>query len=464
MEKAEIEIKHSKVSMASYGFGKFTNEFLNLAFGAYVFFYYETEIGLNVWLTALGYTIFAIWNAINDPILGYLTDRPFKFTKKWGRRFPWVYIGGVPFIFSYILVFIPPAVNPQSGAWILFGWLVFTTCLYDTFGSIFNVNFYGLFPDKFRGENERRDAAGISTLTGTIGVALGAILPPLFIVFGNRQSYIIQAGVVIITCLIAISLAIPGTKEDQLRIDNFIAKYEEGLKTESFIKTLKTSLKHKNFRAWIFAFICYQVLVFSMIGSIPYLTKYVLEMEASAITLIMVGFLLGSLLSVPFWIKFSRKLQDDRKAIIIASFILALFTAPLIFLEEYLLVVIAVAVWGFGLGGWWILQSPVFADVIDESVILTSKREEGLYNGIQMFFARMALIIQALSFALIHTLTGFNESNETQSTLAKFGIHMHLALLPMIFIILTGIILWKGCDLTPEKVKANKAKIAELKL
>jgi GPH family glycoside/pentoside/hexuronide:cation symporter len=464
MENAEIEIKHSKSSMASYGFGKFTNEFLNLAFGGYVFFYYETEIGLNVWLTALGYIIFAIWNAINDPFLGYLTDRPFKFTKKWGRRFPWIYIGGVPYIITYVLVFIPPAVDPQKGALILFAWLIFTTCLFDTFGSIFNVNFYGLFPDKFRGENERRDAAGISTLTGTVGVALGAILPPLFIVFGNRTSYIIQAGVVILTCLIAISLAIPGTREDQVRIDCYLEKCEEGLETGSFIKTLKTSLKHKNFRAWILAFICYQVLVFSMIGSIPYLTRYVLEMEASAITLIMVGFLLGSMLSVPFWIFFSRKLKNDRKAIIIASFVLAIFTAPLIFLEEYILVIIAVAIWGFGLGGWWILQSPVFADVIDESVILTSKREEGLYNGVQMFFARMALIIQALSFAIIHTFTGFNESIETQSAFAKFGIHVHLALLPMIFIILTGIILWKWCDLTPEKVKANRAKIAEIGL
>jgi GPH family glycoside/pentoside/hexuronide:cation symporter len=464
MSNEEIKVTHSKLSMASYGFGKFTNEFLNLAFGAYVFFYYETEIGLNVWLTAFGYMIFAVWNAVNDPFLGYLTDRPFKFTKKWGRRFPWVYIGGVPYIISYVLVFLPPSVDPVSGAWILFGWLVLTTCIYDTFGSIFNVNFYGLFPDKFRDENERRDAAGISTLTGTLGVALGAILPPLFIVFGDLRSYIIQAGVVILTCLIALSLAAPGCKEDQVRIDCYLEACEEGLEQAPFISTLKTSLKHKNFRAWILAFICYQVLVFSMIGSIPYLVRYVLEMEASAITLIMVGFLLGSILSVPFWIVFAKKVNDDRKAIIIASFVMALFTAPLIFLEVYLFVIIAVAVWGFSLGGWWILQSPVFADVIDESVILTGKREEGLYNGIQMFFARFALIIQALLFAFVHTLTGFNENVEKQSALAKFGIHVHLALVPMIFIFITGIILWKFCDLTPEKVKENRVRLAEMGL
>ncbi|MFX0072731.1 MAG: MFS transporter, partial [Candidatus Hermodarchaeota archaeon] len=143
MEKGEIEILHSKKSMASFGFGKFVNEFLNMAFGALVFFYYEGELGLSVWLTALGYIIFAIWNAVNDPFVGYLVDRPFKFTKKWGRRFPWVFIGGVPWIFCYFLLFIPPDVDPKSGAWILFLWLVVTTCLYDTFGSIFNVNFFG---------------------------------------------------------------------------------------------------------------------------------------------------------------------------------------------------------------------------------------------------------------------------------------------------------------------------------
>ncbi|TFG15728.1 MAG: hypothetical protein EU535_01340 [Promethearchaeota archaeon] len=123
--------------------------------------------------------------------------------------------------------------------------------------------------------------------------------------------------------------------------------------------------------------------------------------------------------------------------------------------------IFAVAIWGFSLGGWWILQSPVLADVIDESVILTGKREEGFYNGIQLLFARSALIIQALSFAIVHIFTGFNENVENQTDLAKSGIQIHLAPLPMIFIFITGIILWKFLDLTPTKVKENKAKLAE---
>ena len=131
------EIKHSKKGMGSYGCAKALNEFFNSAFFAFNFFFYEVEIGLSVWYVGLALIIFAVWNAINDPLAGYLTDRPFRFTKKWGRRFPWVMIGGILWVISYILIFTPPSVDPKSGALIIFAWLIFATCLFDTFASIF---------------------------------------------------------------------------------------------------------------------------------------------------------------------------------------------------------------------------------------------------------------------------------------------------------------------------------------
>jgi len=466
MEKKELEILHSKKNIVSYGFGKFVNEFLNMAFGAFVYFYYESELGLSAWLTAFGYILFAIWNAVNDPFIGYLMDRPFKFIKKWGRRFPFVFIGGVPWIFTYILLFIPPDVDPVSGAWILFAWLVIMTCLYDTFGSIFNVSFYAIFPDKFRSVDERRNASGLSTLVGTFGVALGAILPPLFIVFGDRSSYAMQGGVVVIVCLIALALAIPGTREDQERIDCYLEKCEEGEEKASFFKTLKVCLKQKNFVAFIFAYIFYRSLVMMMIASLPYVARFILEMEASSLALIMGAFLIGSFCSIPIWVKIAQKTNDNRKTFIIAAFTMAILTAPLFFIQDYYMIVLMVLFWGMGLGGFWVMIDPTFSDVIDESVILTEKREEGIYIGIQTFFSRMGMVVQAVCFAVVHILTGFVEGAgpEAQPDLAIVGIRIHFALLPMIFILMTGLILWKFYNLTPEKVKENKEKLAQLGL
>ena len=459
-----IEIKHSKKGMVSYGFGCYVSEFFGMCFGTWVFFYYETEIGLNVWLTSIGFIIFAIYNAVNDPLIGYLTDRPFKFTKKWGRRLPWVIIGGVPWIFSYILLFTPPDVDPNSGALILFVWLVVMTCLYDTFSSLFAVNFYSIFPDKFRGDSERRLASTLSTLVAALGTASGSIIPSLFVVFGERSTYTLQAGVVVIVCLIALLVAIPGSREDQVRIDCYLESCEEDMERRSFFKEFKICLKHKNYMAYVLSFMFYTCLVVTMIGSIPYVARFVLGVEANDIMLIMAALLVGMFVAMPIWSMIANKTNNDRKTMIFAATFLTIATIPLFFINNYFIMILAIFIWGMGEGGYWVMLSPVRSSVIDESVVMTGRRIEGIYQGFQTFVSRASLVAQALSFAIVHSLTGFVETSDTQTDLAVFGVKIHFALLPMIFMIIATILLWKFYKLTPDKVKEVKEKLAEIGL
>jgi len=228
MEKDVLDIKHSKLGMASYGFNSFSREMLRIAFTTFGFFFYESELGLNVWLIFLAYLIFAIYNMFNDPLVGYLTNRPFKFTKKWGRRFPWILLGGLPWGFTYMLIFTPPTYDAVGGAWILFAWLLFTTCLFDTFHSILFVNFQSLFVDKYRSVQERRTASGIYIMIGVIGVALGSILPPLLFqttegTVTNYPSFAFQGLIIAIISFVGFVLAIPGSREDQVTIDLYLA-------------------------------------------------------------------------------------------------------------------------------------------------------------------------------------------------------------------------------------------------
>ena len=464
MTNEEIEITHSKLNMTSYGFASMSREFIQIAFNTYVFFYYEAEIGLNVWLIGLGLIIFAVYNAINDPLIGYLTNRPFKFTKKWGRRFPLIMIGGIPMGFSYYLVFSPPTVDPQSGALILLVWLIITTCLFDTLHSIFYVNFSSLFPDKFRDVKERRTATGIIVGLGVLGLGLGAILPPLFINFGDLQSYIVQGIIVMVFGLATMLIAIPGCREDQNTIDQYLLTYEKKPKRESFIVEAKDAFKITSFIAFISLYVLYQAATVSMIASIPYVVRFVLGMPASAVTLIMAAMLIGTIVSIPLWIKLAQKSNDNRKVMLIAITLMGIFTAPLILLESYIFIIITMLLWGMTLGGWWSMLFPVMSDIVDESVVRYQKREEGTYNGILQFFGRLGSIIQVLSFAVVHTLTGFAEGAETQSSTAIWGIHVHLGLIPMICLLLAALIFWKWYKLNPDKVSQNQQKIKELGL
>jgi Na+/melibiose symporter-like transporter len=160
---------------------------------------------------------------------------------------------------------------------------------------------------------------------------------------------------------------------------------------------------------------------------------------------------------------YSKKVKNNKKVMLISGLLLAAFTIPITFYRDYWLIVFEMLLWGLAMGGFWIMIFPVSADVIDNAVVATKKREEGVYTGFQQFFGRVGIIIQALTFAIIHELTGFNEAlgiNQPES--AIWGIHLHQALIPAIFVIIGALVFWKWYKLTPEKVQENQEKIKEM--
>ncbi len=464
MENKEIEIEHSKMNMVSYGFGRAARQFVVMAFVAFGFYFYEAEIGLNVWLTSLGFIIYAIWNAVNDPFVGYLTNRQFKFSKKWGRFFPWMLIGGIPWIISYILIFMPPNVDPVSDAWIIFGWLVFSTCLFDTFASIYDVNFYALFPSKFRTVRERRIASGISVPIGVIGITLGGILPPLFVTYGVPQSYVIQGGVVIIAGLILLCFAIPGLRDDEIMKNRYFQEEDKKIEGESFFKSLKIAFQQKSFIVFLIMYSLFISLTLCVQASVPYIVRFILKKPASIQIYLQLALLVGALISIPLWIKLAHRKNNNKKILLIAGVILIAFTLPFTFIDNLFGLVFILLFWGIGLGGYWVMLPPVMGDVIDESTVTLKRHEEGIYYGVRQFFARLAIIIQSITFATIHTLTGFEEGATKQSANAIWGIHIQFGLAPAIFMLIGTIIFWKWYDLTPDKIEFNRVKLKELSL
>ena len=460
----DLEISYPKKIMASYAFGNFMWEFIEGVIVILVFFFYEAELGLSSALTALGFIIFAIWNGLNDPLLGYLTDRPNRLTKRWGRRFPWMIITFIPWLICFFLIFSPPNVNPKENPWLLFGWLVITTCAFDTFFSIWYVSYGSLFPDKFRIRSERLTAAGITTYVGFFGLVLGFLMPPSIIIYGQISSYIFLVLICIIISIAAMIIMIPGIKEDKRMVDIFLTKYEEKKQKENVYLSFKEVLKHKNFMAFITFFLLYQSLTIMMTSSFMYFVRYVIKAEAYVATFIMAMFLIGGLVALPFWLKYSNKTKDYRKTIIIASLVMIIFAIPLTFLTDLTLILITMILFGVGVGGVWIMISPIHGDIIDESVSIFEKRREGLYGGFRYFSGRIAMVVQAVTFAIVHISTGFVEGGNTQTSLAILGIQLHTGIIPAILMLIGTLIFWKFYDITPHKAEKIKDRLKELKL
>jgi len=77
----------SILNTLSYGSAGFWNSLAYGVFNAYLMFFYESVVGLNIIYVFWAMLIFTFWDAINDPLLGYLTDRVTKYTRKIGKRF-----------------------------------------------------------------------------------------------------------------------------------------------------------------------------------------------------------------------------------------------------------------------------------------------------------------------------------------------------------------------------------------
>ena len=455
-------IFHSKKNMASMNTASIAIELIQGVLSILIFFFYEAELGLNSLLAGLGIGIYAVYDAFNDPLIGYLTDRPFKWTKKWGRRFPFIFVFFIPMLICFLLIFSPPVLT-QGSQWGLFGWLVFTTCLFDTVESFFTVNFWALGPDKFRDQGERRSIATFEVYLGFIGVILSFVVPPMIIDFGNISSYALMAWVCVGISAICWFLMIPGIRDDKPMVEHYLANYEKQEK-EPFFKSLKSVLSHKNYIAFLLLYILYQAMIQLMQASTFYYTKYILRTEPDVVTLIILMLFVGGLISIPLWLKYTNRTQDNRKTWLICASFMAIFAAPITLIGNLTGIMIVIFLYGLAFGGFWVMITPVYCDVIDESVTISGKRKEATYGGCRQFFLNLARVIQALTLAFVHELTGFVEGADKQSPLALFGIQLHFGLIPAIYLAIGVLIFWKFYDITPKKSKQIQEKLREMQL
>ena len=458
--------------MWSYGVGKFQAEFFSQAFGVLTFLYYETEVHLDLGLTALALIIYSLWNAINDPLIGFLTEkRANPFADKYGRRFPWIVVGLVFWVFSFILIFAIPD-QVLADQFLLFLWMVFSLCIFDTFYSLWDVNYQSIFPDKFRTEVSRSKAAGIATGIGILGIAAGFILPTLIVEYSdpilmidNSSTFATNSIIFAVIGFFLIFFLLPGVSESS----DMIKRYLDDRKTSestSFFNSFKEAFRKRNFVAWVVLYFFYQAAVVSMTGSVHYIGKYVL-IEGST-TIIFVALLIGALLGLPLWIRIARRIESNQKTMMITATLMAVFALPIALpmVETATMIAIFIFFFGIAFGGYWMIMTPALADVIDEIVIESGRRNDGIYMGFRAFFGRLAFAVQALSFWAIHLITNFDPklNAETMPDLAKLGIHIHMALVPAILLII-GVLVFRGINtLTPQSVKQNKEKLKEMGL
>ncbi|MHA2291117.1 MAG: MFS transporter [Candidatus Hodarchaeales archaeon] len=135
-------------------------------------FFYETLVGLDIGMMFLASIIYTIWDMFNDPMVGHISDRNNRFTRRWGRRFPWIAILTIPMVISLVLLFVTTDTTIFSGLFTFFWFLIFLSA-YDGLLSAITVNYNALLPVKFKSKEERTSLGAFIHLFMMLGPFLG---------------------------------------------------------------------------------------------------------------------------------------------------------------------------------------------------------------------------------------------------------------------------------------------------
>lgn len=95
----------SRWTKIAYGFGASAYGVKNNGFDYFLMLFYGTVIGVDPRLIGLAILIALVFDAISDPLVGYLSD---NWRSKWGRRHPFMYASAVPVALSYFCLWNPP--------------------------------------------------------------------------------------------------------------------------------------------------------------------------------------------------------------------------------------------------------------------------------------------------------------------------------------------------------------------
>lgn len=450
---SEWEVASTK-KMAGYGFGYIIINYLLLYGLASMDYFYRVVIGISAELILMSMLIFAIWNMINDPLLGYLTDKPLKWTKKWGLRAPWIVLMTVPMFIFFILIWTVPTGVDDSA---IFLYMVLIVCIFDLFFSIYNAHLYGGYTNQFPSKFERRKSFMLMTVMLFIALIGMSVIQSAIIGVDEtaQSSYITNAIIMVVLLLIFTIPTIKfGIGESEEMKSMFIDKYKSADKA-SFIEVTKKALKTKNFRISLIGYTV-QVTATTLWNAAQiyfFVDVYGIGLERQTLPLLLS--IIAAIASIPFWSNFTRKGNFKRTywiAFLIHGLCFLPFLAMLAIPFESSMFVIMHTIFLFIMNifyaGEITMLMPVASDTYDEVALKLGKRSDATFVGIRNFFFRTAFLVQAIVFFVVLTTVNYDPTPAaTQTMTAKVGIIVMGAVIPCILLVVMSQIFRKHYNL-----------------
>jgi GPH family glycoside/pentoside/hexuronide:cation symporter len=389
--------------------------YLGLLIGLYFFKFATDELRIEPAVIGTIFLVVRIWDAVSDPLAGYLSDRT---RTPLGRRRPWLLASAIPMAFAGLGPWSPPAGLGGVG---LVLWVAAGLLIWETVATTFAVPHTALGAELSMDHHERTRIFAFRHVASGIGfVSVAAALYAMTTSSDKRGT--------------ALWLALAGGLCSTLFIGLCVARLREreehrGRANAKPLVALADVWRNEHARLLLLVF-GIESLGAATLGVLgPYLTQYLLGDE-SLFTPLLVSYFVPSLLFVAVGLPLSRRF--GKKATWIGSMILSALSFGLLFFaapgREWLIYASGV---GAGIGGaiGAMVGPSVQADVIDYDEYVTGERKEGTYFAVWNFVRKCGSGVIGWLTGVTLQLVGF-EPNVEQTETTLFAMRFLMGVFP----------------------------------
>lgn len=430
-----------------FGIGDLGGNLFFTIIGFYLLYFLTDVAVLAPALAGTAMMVGKIWDAVTDPMVGYLSDRT---VSKWGRRRPYIFYGSFALWASMVVMFLYPAAENQI---MLFLWASLVYCLLNTAYTLVNIPYSALLPELTGDYHQRTVLAGYRMSFAVVGTFVGAAgVLPIVGMFGSDR-----IGWPVMGFVMGAIMAVTA-------LTTFAAIREPYGKPSGdgagFFKTYGKALTTKVFGLALYPYIFHMTGVTIIQGALLYYFTYIYE--AKEMFQVALLFLLAtSILFIPFWVMVSKRIGKKHTynigmGLLIAVVMMFFFTGHLNPVW-YSFILLGIA--GIGFSTHYVMPHAILPDVVEYDYAHHGIRREGVFYSLWTFSSKVGQAVAIGLSGWILSLFGYLP-NVTQTESARFGIRLLCGPVPGFFFLI-GILVLSRYPITRDYYEKLRAMILE---
>jgi glycoside/pentoside/hexuronide:cation symporter, GPH family len=352
-------------------------------------FFLTNIAGLNPSLAGLVLLIGKGWDACNDPLVGWLSDRT---RSRWGKRYPWIMVGAVPLGIFFFLQWIVPQFGDGSNQTLLFWYYVIVSLLYDTASTMVTLPYLALAPELAQDYNDRTSLISFqSAFTSGAAMVTLILAQIVFVTVADLPSrYLVLGGICAMLAVLTIYLGAWGIYQQVSRssaVSPSPSSITGGLQ-------LRSLLRNRPFLCVLGIFLCFQLAI-QMTGAIlPYFIVNWMGMTDQVIAQVAISGTAMILVMLLIWNRVRQRL--DKRAMFLLAFPFWLAARLCIAFVQpgqigWLIGLVLVS--AIGISACLLVPFAMLPDVIDFDELQNGQRREGLFYGVITLLQKLSLAI-----------------------------------------------------------------------